>query len=148
MRGKVFLVDWDLESAARRATALRRAGFAVEVESENGGRAYRTIRTSMPDAVVIDLRRRPSHRREVGSALRELRATRSVPILCIEDGVEAREVTRAKIADVRFASDADRDEALASTIADATRERLEAERRARRATARSRSSSTSSQPRR
>ncbi len=148
MKGKVFLVDWDLESAARRANALRLAGFDVEIESENGGRAYRTIRTSVPDAVVIDLRRRPSHGREVGSALRELRATRSVPILCIEDGDDAREATRAKIEDVRFASGADRDDALAITIADATRERLEAERRARRATARSRTFRTSSLTRR
>lgn len=144
MKGKIFLVDWDVDSATRRATALRRAGFHVDVECENGGRAYRTIRTSVPDAVVIDLRRRPSHGREVGSALRELRATRGVPILCIEDDDEAREATRAKIEGVRFASE----DALAITIDDATRDRVEAERRARRATARSRTSSTSSQSRR
>lgn len=118
MKGKLFLVEWDADVAARQADALRRDGWQVEVESENGGRAYRHIRTSVPDAVVIDLRHRPSHGREVGSALRELRATRTVPIVCIEEGEDAREQTRARIDGVRFSSP----EALSLAIADATRE--------------------------
>jgi DNA-binding response OmpR family regulator len=117
MKGKLFLVDWDADAAASHADALRRDGWQVHVESENGGRAYRHIRTSVPDAVVIDLRRRPSHGREVGSALRELRATRSVPIVCIEDGEDAREQTRARIAGVSFSSH----DALSYVLADATR---------------------------
>lgn len=119
MKGKLFLVEWDADVAARQADALRRDGWQVDVESENGGRAYRHIRTSVPDAVVIDLRHRPSHGREVGSALRELRATRTVPIVCIEEGEDAREQTRARIDGVRFSSP----ETLSLAIADATRER-------------------------
>jgi DNA-binding response OmpR family regulator len=118
MKGKLFLVEWDADVAARHADALRREGWQVDVESENGGRAYRHIRTSVPDAVVIDLRHRPSHGREVGSALRELRATRSVPIVCIEEDEDAREQTRARIDGVRFSSP----ETLPWTVADATRE--------------------------
>ncbi len=118
MKGKLFLVEWDADVAARQADALRREGWQVDVESENGGRAYRHIRTSVPDAVVIDLRHRPSHGREVGSALRELRATRTVPIVCIEDGEDAREQTRARIDGVRFTSP----ETLSWTVADATSE--------------------------
>lgn len=134
MKGKIFLVDWDASAASERAEALRRDGWHVEVETENGGRAYRHIRTSVPDAVVIDLRKRPSHGREVGSALRELRATREVPIVCIEEGDDAREQTRARIDGVRFAAA----DALAWTVADATRERSRA------TTARARSPRTSS----
>jgi DNA-binding response OmpR family regulator len=117
MKGKLFLVEWDADAAARQADALRQDGWQVSVESENGGRAYRHIRTSVPDAVVIDLRHKPSHGREVGSALRELRATRGVPIVCIEDDEDAREQTRLRIRDVQFASP----DALSYTIADATR---------------------------
>ncbi len=119
MKGKIFLVDWNAESATVQAAALRREGFKVDVECENGGRAYRTIRTSVPDVVVLDLRKRPSHGREVGSALRDLRATRAVPILCLEDDEDARELTRSKIEDVRFASDG----SLATAVLDAARER-------------------------
>ena len=119
MKGNVFLVEWDSTSAARHATTLRRQGFRVEVESENGGRAYRAIRTSVPDVVVLDLRNRPSHGREVGGALRELKATRSVPILCIEDGIEAQEATRVKIPDALFTSERD----LVSMLDDVARER-------------------------
>lgn len=135
MKGKIFLVDWDSSAASERADALRREGFQVIVETENGGRAYRHIRTSVPDAVVIDLRKRPTHGREVGSALRELRATREVPIVCIEEGDDEREQTRARIDGVRFASL----ELLGSTVADLTRERA--------ATARARSQRTSSRRR-
>lgn len=116
MKGKLFLVEWDAVDAAGQAAALRRDGWQVHVESENGGRAYRHIRTSVPDAVVIDLRHKPAHGREVGSALRELRATRSLPIVCIEEGEDAREQTRARIDGVQFASP----EALSFTLADAT----------------------------
>lgn len=119
-RGNVFLIEWDSDSAERTAAALRRQGWRVEVESENGGRAYRAIRTSVPDAVVLDLRRKPSHGREVGGALRELNATRAVPILCIEDADEAREATRAKIPDARFVLESD----LLGSLDEVTRERV------------------------
>lgn len=104
MKGKVFLVQWDATSATERAESLRRDGWHVDVESENGGRAYRHIRTSVPDVVILDLVRRPSHGREVGGALRDLRATASVPVVCIEDGSEAQEATRQKIPDAVFTS--------------------------------------------
>jgi DNA-binding response OmpR family regulator len=139
MKGKLFLVEWDVDVATRQADALRRDGWQVDVESENGGRAYRHIRTSVPDAIVIDLRSKPSHGREVGSALRELRATRSVPIVCIEEGEEAREQTRARIDGVRFSSP----ETLSWTVADATRER----RAISKVTARGRTQRKSSRPR-
>lgn len=143
MKGKLFLVEWDADVASRNADALRRDGWQVDVESENGGRAYRHIRTSVPDAVVIDLRHRPSHGREVGSALRELRATRTVPIVCIEEDEDAREQTRARIDGVRFSSP----ETLAWTIADATSERRALARISGRATARAHTPSKSSRRR-
>ena len=102
MNRKLFLVQWDPSSAEKRATRLRRHGWHVDVESENGGRAYRLIRTSVPDVLVLDLRSRAAHGREVGGALRQLRATRTLPILCIEEGDDAREATRAKIPDALF----------------------------------------------
>lgn len=118
-RGKVFLVEWDPTTAAQRAATLRRDGWNVAVECENGGRAYRAIRTSVPDAVVLDLRRQPVNGREVGGALRDLRATRHVPIVCIEDGAAAREATRAKIPDALFVPETD----LVGSLAELARER-------------------------
>lgn len=118
MKGKVFLVEWDPKAAEARASSLRREGFRVDVESENGGRAYRAIRTSVPDVVVLDLRRKPAHGREVGGALRDLKATRGVPIVCIEEGVDAREATRIKIPDAVFVGD---EAELAGSIGEITR---------------------------
>jgi CheY-like chemotaxis protein len=107
MKGNIFLVQWDAASANERAESLRRVGWHVEVETENGGRAYRHIRTSVPDVVVLDLARKPSHGREVGSALRDLRGTSALPVVCIEEGNEARESTREKIPDAIFAASGD-----------------------------------------
>ena len=125
MRGKVFLVQWDATSAAERADTLRREGWKVDVECENGGRAYRHIRTSVPDVVVLDLGKKPSHGREVGSALRAIRATRDIPIVCIEEGDEAREQTRLRIEGVRFSTDGD----LPYELVDAAHDHARASRR-------------------
>ncbi len=107
MKGKIFLVQWDVAAATARADALRRVGWHVDVETENGGRAYRHIRTSVPDVVVLDLVKKPSHGRELGGALRDLRATSALPVVCIEEGFEARETTRTKIPDAIFAAPSD-----------------------------------------
>ncbi|GAC1360925.1 MAG: hypothetical protein NVSMB47_13410 [Polyangiales bacterium] len=112
-------MEWEPTPAAQGAASGRRDGWNVAVECENGGRAYRAIRTSVPDAVVLDLRTQPSHGREVGGALRGLRATRDVPILCIEDGAAAREATRAKIPDALFVPETD----LVGSLAEIARER-------------------------
>jgi DNA-binding NarL/FixJ family response regulator len=119
MGTKVFLLEWDHERARDEAELLRAAGYDVAVETENGGRAYRSIRTSLPDAIVIDLRARPAIGREVGRALRDLRATRRTPIVCLEDDEESRERTREAIADVRFATTDALADALAIAIEDA-----------------------------
>lgn len=103
-KGKLFLIDWNMACAEARADALRAAGYRVEVESNNGGRAYRRVRTALPDAIVIDLRTKPAHGREIARALRELKLIRDVPIVCVEEEGE-RSLTRAKIADALFATE-------------------------------------------
>src|SRR5215203_4997608 len=54
----------------------------------------RHIRASLPDAVVIDLSRMPSHGREVAQGLRSAKGTRHVPIVFV-DG-EPEKVARTK----------------------------------------------------
>ena len=87
----------------------------MEVESNNGGRAYRRIRTSVPDAIVVDLRKKPSHGREVASALRDLRATREVPMVFVEQE-DQRELTRARVADALFADERTLDDVVEAAV--------------------------------
>ncbi|GAC1353307.1 MAG: hypothetical protein NVSMB1_25480 [Polyangiales bacterium] len=124
MKGKLFLVQWDVTTANQRAAALRREGWHVETESENGGRAYRRIRTSVPDMIILDLAKSPTQGRELGGALRDLRATRVLPVVCIEENCEGRELTRDKIPDAIFTMPND----IGSTLDGVATERLRVDR--------------------
>jgi CheY-like chemotaxis protein len=114
-KGMLFLIDWDVACAEARADGLRELGFRVDVESSNGGRAFRRVRTSVPDVIVVDLRKKASHGREVARALRDLRVTREVPMVFLE-AEDQRELTRAKIADARFATAETLEHALEQAI--------------------------------
>ncbi len=98
MKGRVVLVLWG-EDGDCRACALRDAGWFVEVEAEDGGRAFRLIRAAPPDAVVIDLSRRPSHGRELARALRQTAATRQLPLLFVGGLPEAAKAALAAAPD-------------------------------------------------
>src|SRR5205807_329037 len=67
-----------------------KAGFDVEYLEGDGSAIVRDIRARPPDAIVIDLSRRPSHSREVAVYLRTRKTTRGVPIVFV--GGEASKV--------------------------------------------------------
>ena len=76
------LVCWNEADAERRAAELRRAGYQVIAEPlANPGGAVRYFREFDPDAVVIDLDRRPSHGRELGMSLRASKSTCHLPLI-------------------------------------------------------------------
>jgi CheY-like chemotaxis protein len=100
----VFLVQWDKVGADARAAVLRRDGWTVRSEAEDGGRAYKKIRQDPPDVVVIDLSKRPSHGRQVAQALRDVKATRAIPIVFVDASEETeRAIT---VPDIVFATSA------------------------------------------
>lgn len=51
MKGKLILIHWKALEAEALATPLRRAGWQVDVEAEDGARAGKAIGASPPDAV-------------------------------------------------------------------------------------------------
>ncbi len=116
-KGTLFLIDWDVAHAEVRADGLRGLGFRVEVESNNGGRAFRRVRTSVPDVLVVDLRKKATHGRDVARALRDLRVTRAVPMVFLE-AEEQRGLTREKVADARFATEETLNGALEEHVAE------------------------------
>lgn len=58
---RLILVSFDPVRAEARAAALTGLHHGVDVETEDGERAYRAAREQRPDAVVVDLGLRPSH---------------------------------------------------------------------------------------
>ena len=80
----VLLVHWKPEEAAPRAAALEKAGHSVRFLAPKGTPPLRALVAHPPGAIVIDLGRLPSQGRDVATALRQRRATRSVPLLFVE----------------------------------------------------------------
>ncbi len=102
MKGKVFLVHWNLSQAEGVARELRSDGWEVDIESKDGARAYQLIKANPPNVVVVYLTHLPSHGRETAHALRSTKATRNLPIVFVDGKDEAVARTREKVADALF----------------------------------------------
>lgn len=94
----IFLIDWDAERGASLASRLEVEGWAVELESSDGGRAYRRIRGASPRAVVVVASSKVGHGLQTALSLRKARATQSLPILFVDAGAEAEERLRGAVA--------------------------------------------------
>lgn len=108
----LFLIHWNGGEAENLAAPLREEGWAVEVEAEDGARAVERIRDQAPAAVVIFLRRLPSHGRETAHALRAMKATRHVPILFVDGEEEKLARVRERVPDAVYTTAEQLPEAL------------------------------------
>jgi CheY-like chemotaxis protein len=81
---RVRVVHWKANEAAALLSALRAAGHTLDYGEKLDPEAFRAIRQSPPDAIVIDLSRLPSHGREVAAFLRGHKATRTVPLVFVD----------------------------------------------------------------
>lgn len=107
MKGEVFLVHWNESQAEEYAEELRSDGWKVEVQTEDGGRAFKFTRGNPPDVVVVHLSDKPSHGREVAHTLRQAKATRHLPIVFVDGEEEAVQKTKAKVPDAVFTTSAE-----------------------------------------
>lgn len=103
MKKRITLFLWNEDEAATRAAVLRRAGYAVETFSGQGGTWAKALLKNPPDVIVIDLGRLPSHGRAVAVWLRQKKQTRGVPIVFIEGDPDKTAVTRRMIPDAVYA---------------------------------------------
>lgn len=63
---------------------LRAAGYEVDARPIRGPSDLRSLGRRVPSVVAIDLARAPSHGRDLGLAVRQLKATRHVPLVSVE----------------------------------------------------------------
>jgi CheY-like chemotaxis protein len=91
--GYIFLVHWKEAEGRERLETLRASGFKVAFKTVDQS-VLRELRNDVPDAVVIDLNRLPSHGRDIGMGLRSYKATRHVPLVFV--GGDAEKVDRIK----------------------------------------------------
>lgn len=84
---KLILFQWDAERAARRAEMLRKSGWVVEVESEDGRRGAGKVLNEKPAVVLFDLSQKPSRSRTAAEGIRGYKAGKGIPLIFL-DGVE------------------------------------------------------------
>lgn len=78
------LIHWKPDEAQRRIETLQALGHRVLYDVPDGSSILKKIRAHMPDVMVIDLTRMPSHGRAVGLALRQSKAMRFIPLVFVE----------------------------------------------------------------
>lgn len=85
---KIFLVHWKESELPERVSRLKKAGHRVTTHSSQTTDGLRVVKSEMPEAIVIDLSRLPSHGRAVGFAYRQSKTTRSIPLIFVEGAAE------------------------------------------------------------
>lgn len=119
---RVRIIHWRPAEAAGLIETVRAAGFEPEYDGEmNVPAISRAIRASLPDAVLIDLSRLPSHGREIGIWLRGIRATRQIPLVFVNGEGEKLERVRKDLPDAAYASAVDLTGVLRSACRETSR---------------------------
>jgi hypothetical protein len=83
----LFLAHWHPDEAEERKARLLALGHEVRVLTD-GARASSLLARGVPEAVIIDLGRLPSHGRQLALWLRERKQTRGLPIVFVGGEVE------------------------------------------------------------
>jgi hypothetical protein len=96
--GELVLLHWDADEAQELAAPLRAAGWQVNT----GSFELKELKANPPAAVVISLRRLPSHGREVADALWYTKWGRAIPIVFFDGAPDKVEATRKKFPDAQF----------------------------------------------
>ena len=98
----VRLIHWNEDEGLERQQQLEALGFDAAFDFGDGIFAIRQIRSSPPDAVVIDLSRIPSHGREVAGSIRGAKATRHLPIVFVDGEPEKVKKTKLLLPDATY----------------------------------------------
>ena len=98
---RIRVVLWREQEPADLLEAVRQAGHDPEYCAD-GQQTLREIRQSPPDAVLVDMVRRPSYGREVASYLRTTKATRHIPLIFVDGAEDKVEAVRNVLPDAVF----------------------------------------------
>lgn len=76
---------------------MRKEGWAVDFEWEDGARGGRAVKQNPPDAVVFYLTRLPSHSRATAEYLGEGKRNRQIPLIFVGGEGDVLKKTKQKI---------------------------------------------------
>jgi hypothetical protein len=99
---RAVLIHWKPEEGETHLPALRKAGWTAECLKPDGSAGLAGLRSNPPQAIVIDLGRLPSQGRAVGTALRQYKQTRHVPLVFVGGAADKLETLRRDLPDAVF----------------------------------------------
>ena len=102
MSQQLVLVHWHASEATALAAELSGAGWSVVVEDGSGTVKMRDLKVHPPLAVIISLRRLPSHGREWADALWYTKWGRQVPLLFVDGQDDKVTALRQRFPAARF----------------------------------------------
>jgi hypothetical protein len=98
---QVLLIHWKESELPDRVAALFRAGYKVTTHSSQAtGPTFSA--GALPDAILIDLSRLPSHGRTYGYVFRQQKATRAIPLVFLEGDPEKVRSVRKMLPDATY----------------------------------------------
>ena len=109
MKGKAFIIHWNVQEAEQFAQHLYEDGWSVEFEAVDGRRAFDLIAKDQPDVVLIYLSKLHIQGRAVAVDLREGSETERIPIVFVDGKPKA---VKKALQDVPDALSATQDEIL------------------------------------
>lgn len=85
---RIRLICWNEFEAEQRADFLRSKGYVVDSQIPVGAPSLRDLGKNPPLAIVIDLSRLPSQGRDLAIMMRQMKATRNIPLIFSEGDPE------------------------------------------------------------
>jgi CheY-like chemotaxis protein len=107
---RLIYVHWNKDEGMVAVRALRAAGHTVlfhhSTEEGAGARAWKSIKSKPPDAIVISLERLPSHGRRIAAVTLETKKLRDVPVVFVGGAPDKVQVARAEFPGATFTTQA------------------------------------------
>lgn len=95
---RVYYVHWNKDEALETVRSLRGAGHVVRYHWDTsqgaGARAWKQLKASPPDVLVVNLDRLPSHGRRVAAVVNETKRLAELPVVFV--GGAPDKLARAK----------------------------------------------------
>lgn len=98
---RVLLIHWKESELPERVAALRKAGCDVTTHSSQAETPALTP-AALPEAILIDLSRLPSHGRSLGYVICQKKATRNIPLIFVGGAAGKVAAVRGLLPDATF----------------------------------------------
>ncbi len=101
---RLFYIHWNKDEALEIVRALREAGHVVRYHAESGEEAWKLLKESPPDVLLISLERLPSHGRRVAAVTTEYKKLRELPVIFVGGEDEKVALTKKEFPNATFCS--------------------------------------------